>query len=67
MKIKWLCDCGFTGECELGYWMRCDNPICNRKNSFRVLSIEGIGDIPNIDDRLRVIETRILKLEENQK
>ena len=63
MKIKWKCNCGFIGESEVGYWMRCDNPNCPSKNAFKVLSVEGFGDVPDFEKKLINIEKRITQLE----
>lgn len=65
MKVKWKCNCGFRGESQIGYWMRCDNPIHKETVAFQVLAIDGEA-VEDLDVRFLRIEKRLMKLEDTE-
>lgn len=63
MRVKYKCNCGYKGESEVGYWMRCENKGCTHKNAFQIISVKGYGEVSDIDRELFGIKQRVERLE----
>ena len=67
MKIKWRCSCGFKGESEIGYWMRCDNKSCNDKNAFQITDMDLQNQAKSFEERLIKLEGQVHNLNQRGK
>jgi len=63
--IQWRCSCGYIGNTDIGYWMRCDNPNCNSKNAFQIISLRDdiFEERVLFNKRLFDLELRLKELE----